>query len=440
MGKGNKRARQVESDPGRIVVEIGNTYKRLREEEAPISRDGRSKIHQWKLWARVLRGGEVDSLQRVVFRLHPTFQPQEYTKTLPPFTTKQTSYGGGFIAEVKLTLDDGVMRKVDYLLKLEEGGGKQTAVFQRNTAPMLRNVKPMALPPRTFGVELELTVPKDITLNKIQEDMTQRGIRCQVHSSANHTVSPDWKIVPDSSVSCNRGQDCNTFELVSPKLEGGEGLQQVHKVLQLVEKLQPQVNSTAGLHVHVNVEDLNLMQKKKVCMNFIKYEDAFDLIVPVSRRGNSNEHCKSNRSTFQGSNQDANLKIAACASEEQLYELLNPAGDRYHKLNLQPIARGRQPTFEFRQHSASFEYPKVANWVRLVIMFVDNSAKFQSPSAFLSSRSAEEKLPRMFEWVIKDRVLRDFYKERAEQLKEPCCGGCASDGACAANTCRSCPK
>ncbi len=58
------------------------------------------------------------------------------------------------------------------------------------------------------------------------------------------------------------------------------------------------------------------------------------------------------------------LDFLQFAFPAQLYEVMNPSKDRYFKMNLQNIASGRQPTIEFRQHSGTLEYEKIASWIR----------------------------------------------------------------------------
>ncbi|KAK3283934.1 hypothetical protein CYMTET_8390 [Cymbomonas tetramitiformis] len=281
----NKRRRMGST----VRVKIGNTYERLRPEDAPLSRDGHKKVHEWNLYVEVTEGN-ADIIHQVA----------------------------------------------------------------------------LPLPTRTFGIELELT------------------------------VDASW------------GLECIAAAL----------------------------RKRAGFHVHVSVEDLNLLQMKKVCQNFIKFEEVFDSLVPLSRR--ANEYCSSNRrnAVLQQtvSNKEANVYLASRCSLRELSEAMNPAASRYHKLNLQPLIQLRQPTFEFRQHSSTHEYGKVGPWIRLLVLFVENSARLKSPQAFLDDKTVDHKFAKFFEWVIKDRYLRDFYVERSSHLTSSpsCCNGCEQGHTCSA--------
>ena len=182
----------------------------------------------------------------------------------------------------------------------------------------------------------------------------------------------------------------------------------------------------------------------QICQNFVKYEDAIDTFMPSSRRtgsSESNRYFKSNKLAVldkSGTHSQRHQKIASCNSKEQLCDLINPNGDRYYKLNLINLKTGRQPTIEFRQHSATSNYAKVNAWVRFCVALVHNSASQQRPGALKPGIRLPQQFDMLFEQVIKDRALRDvFTKRRAEVLGEEmqasfkhCCSSCGDGGSC----------
>jgi hypothetical protein len=299
-------------------------------------------------------------------------------------------------------------------------------------------------PTQRFGVELELTSPEHVDTALVGEMLNDK-----LRNTTTVTVVEQyrqglvtingWKLVPDSSIICSRSNpNCNTFELVSPVLEGGNGLAQVNKVLQALGQITGlKVNKSMGFHVHLDVSALTHNQLIKICQNFIKYEHVVDALLPPSRRTGSPEcdrFFKSNRDAMgMRRNNQRHLALESCQDVHDLSSLINPDG-RYYKLNLQNLVTGRQPTLEFRQHSATINYQKVAAWVRLCTLFVQNSASLKAPKPFKDGRTVDFGMDALFQFVIKDRALRDFYKGRLEELAheedDACCSGCAHGSAC----------
>jgi hypothetical protein len=357
------------------------------------------------------------------------------------------------------TLDDNQQRTRGAVARVQR--------FVENRA--MRPLKPLKVPnDQNFGIELELTSANYVTVESIADTVNRYG-NAQVDVIHNYgqarSTSTNWKIVPDSSIMCSTSSpDCNKFELVSPILKGGKGLGQVNGILQQLSFLDPKlkVNKSMGYHLHVDIERFSHDELIKVCQNFIKYEDAIDALLPKSRRTGSeesNSFFKSNRQSIANqlnicrglenhlhahvSNRDCHDALKRTGTFDELAQYMNQHG-RYYKINLQNIITGRQPTIEFRQHSATVSYDKVSAWVRFCIAFCVNSAKLAPPTPFGENRSVEYKLNALFQYVIKDRALRDFYMERREHLaiegvgvddgnNAPCCRECTSGRQCASS-------
>jgi hypothetical protein len=89
-------------------------------------------------------------------------------------------------------------------------------------------------------------------------------------------------------------------------------------------------------------------------------------------------------------------------------------------------------------------FHKVGAWIRFCFRLVHNSARLAPPRPFRENRDFGYQFEALFLYVIKDRALRNFYRERRQQLLasggegdnddvEPCCAGCAAGGSCSAN-------
>ena len=386
-----------------------------------------------------------DLVKKVEFNMS-ALTPSKYVSNCPikapgsngnrwRFQTRQQTYGPVTVKIAVIGRGGTVFRK-DYRLVLMPGGSESNMyTFQEYhpNAPLT----PVKMANVDFGIELELSTseyvePADVA-NSI---MTNAGgsvdVRDMTHSYvAARVTSHFWKVMADSSLQCSVGTpNCNTFELVSPILSGGDGLGEVDRVIRAVGNISTiKVNSSMGFHVHVNVSELGLSELTNVCLNFIKYEAALDSLVPPSRRNNT--YCRSNRSAIGGTNQTMMHILLACNSVEELGNTVSPS--KHYKLNLQPLVSGRQPTIEFRLHSSSYKKEKVMNWVRFCVAFVYNSAKLKTPSYISRSNvDTDELFEMMMMYVIKDRYLRDFYRQRRVDVsnQSSCCDGCANGGGC----------
>jgi hypothetical protein len=429
---------------------VGNTYQKLRRgEEQHLDRTGTfRKDHDWTLYVDVVNG-DPNQIQLVKFDL-PSFEPREFVCSCPVavkrqngstawrFATRQQSYGS-INATIKIRGTGGSLLTTQHQITLEQDRRKPPLQSFRET----RGAQPLRILPlpetQKFGIELELTSPMHMDAQRIASYLEeQRVVSVEVAGSYSEGLrhSNFWKIVPDSSIYCSPNlPGCNKFELVSPILVGGNGLQSVNRVVSALSNLQLQVNKSMGFHVHVDVSELSLQELIKVCQNFIKYEDIIDTFMPPSRRSDSPECDQYFRSNKEGLHQDTNKQrhyaLKACGDVASLARKMNREG-RYYKLNLQNLVTGRQPTLEFRQHSATINYNKIGAWVRFCVALVRNSARLPSPTPFRESRTLDDKFDALFMYVIKDRALREFYRQRRHEHDgdEGCCSGCAMGGSC----------
>lgn len=239
----------------------------------------------------------------------------------------------------------------------------------------------------TFGVEIEA---HGIDRSELAAELNEVGIQVNVEGY-NHNTRNHWKVVTDGSLVGDK-----TFELVSPKLSGAEGLRQLKTVLIVLKGLEAKVNKTCGLHIHFDASSFNLTTWKNLYKNYAKIEKLIDGFMPTSRRSNNNYYCKSMRV------QNYEAKINGSNSLEEIERQVTQR-NRYYKLNTQSF--WRHGSVEFRQHSGSVDYKKVSNWILFLARLVEYSKQ-----AELKNET----------WATLNRFLPEelisYYRQRTETL------------------------
>lgn len=236
---------------------------------------------------------------------------------------------------------------------------------------------------RRWGVEIEAY---NCTREKLIRELREAGINVSfegyTHETTNH-----WKLVTDSSLSGN-----NTFELVSPILEGESGLAELEKVCWVLDLCNVKVNDSCGLHIHMDAADFTIGTWKNLALTYKRLEHVIDLFMPGSRR--NNRFCKS-------LGRVSDEKIKSVRTIEELQDLFG--NERYYKVNFK--AYSRHKTVEFRQHSGTINFTKIENWVR----FLQKMVTFATASDLPAGQSLAN-LPFL------DEKQKLFYKLRTKKL------------------------
>lgn len=233
---------------------------------------------------------------------------------------------------------------------------------------------------RTFGIEIEaFGVSKTILKQKLEAEGIQVAIE-----SYNHIVRNHWKITTDSSINGHQG-----FELVSPILQGQNGIDQLKKVCRALNKAKAKVNKSCGLHVHIGANDYTLDHFKNLVVNYINLEKQFDKMMPNSRRKNNNTYCKS----ITGYSK---RQVKSKTSISGLLDMLTSS--RYRKLNLKSFRT--YGTAEFRHHSGTTSFGKIKNWIIICSRLIEFSQQGET---------------NMIDTIL-DEPLKMYYYDRVEDL------------------------
>jgi hypothetical protein len=234
-----------------------------------------------------------------------------------------------------------------------------TTPTRRATVAALAPFTPGAFT-RTFGVEIEAN---GVTRDALVRELRAQGLEAQ-GEGYNHTTRTHWKIVSDGSV-----QGPNAFELVSPVLQGYQGLEDLARACRALKICGAQVNNSCGLHVHFGARDMSIEHLRQVVRNYLVLEPTIDTLMPTGRRANNNGYCQG---LLQGRTlAEAERQILAATTAQELATAAN-TGSRYRKVNMQSFFT--HGTVEFRQHSGSTDFEKISFWVKLLHNLIDYSA------------------------------------------------------------------
>lgn len=204
----------------------------------------------------------------------------------------------------------------------------------------------------TFGVEIEC-------YNVIRTNLIEKGTRkgLSVRSEGyNHSDNQHYyKIVSDGSLTGN-----DTNEVVSPILQGNDGLNSLQRLCEALNEIDAKVNRSCGLHVHIGAANMTDKHYLNIIKNYQRLEALVDSFMPLSRRANNNGFCRS----LQG------FDFSRCTTKRDVYDMMN---SRYYKIN--GHAYFRHQTIEFRQHSGTTDYTKISMWIQFLAALVKYSEK-----------------------------------------------------------------
>lgn len=209
----------------------------------------------------------------------------------------------------------------------------------------------------TYGIEVEAYNFDRMSL--ISEASTH-GL--QVKSEGyNHEDKHYYKIVSDSSI-----QGVNSNEVVTPVLQGEQGMNDLKALCNSLVAIDARVNKSCGLHVHIGAVGMSQKHYVRVFKNYQAIETAIDSFMAPSRRGNNSRWCHS----LQG------IDFSGCTTQTDVARALGY--DRYFKCNAEAFSRHQ--TIEFRQHQGSTDFEKISHWVKFLAALVKYSENHDCPT------------------------------------------------------------
>jgi putative amidoligase enzyme len=200
----------------------------------------------------------------------------------------------------------------------------------------------------TFGVEIETVAPDSAVQNEgLRIGRYKHGIQVPY-------LPAGWTAEADGSIDNSRGG--HKCEIVSPVLQGEEGLVQVALVLQTLEAKKHRVNASTGTHVHVGFKRTWDSEALARLVTIVAYLEKGLYAITGTKSRENGIYCG-------GVRKYGNQKAAKEAIDRR----------RYHALNLTNLANGTKETVEFRVFSGSLSPIKVVGWVQVCLGLVERA-------------------------------------------------------------------
>jgi hypothetical protein len=217
----------------------------------------------------------------------------------------------------------------------------------------------------TFGVELEVTLPAGTC--------AVGGYHAGVQVPA---LPPGWKAERDSSILPGPGY--MAAEIVSPVLQGADGLRQLKAVCDWLQSVQAKVNRSTGFHVHVGFGGRDLGTLRRLVSLVANFEKAL-YAATGTRSREAGHYCR-------GIQADHDFVTAFRATRVARPGLCS---NRYHALNLTNLLGSGKPTVEFRVFAGTTNAVKATGYVRLCLGIVEKALSMKKLPKWVAKTPVE---------------------------------------------------
>jgi hypothetical protein len=252
---------------------------------------------------------------------------------------------------------------------------------------------------RYIGVEIEVSESNPDDGEHIFETLTKWGCAA-VHDGS----------LPET------GYEINTAPAKGEVFE-----KEINAVCAALKVANAKVNSSCGLHVHIDCRDLNFYDLKKTILVYSKVEESLFRMLAKSRT--TNHYCQKINKKFdkilieKDKNWRKNLLEQTYGSNslgirEARRDKYNEA--RYYALNIHSWFYRK--TLEFRQHQGTVDPKKIINWAKICQSIVNFAVKHSEREIekHFQNVPIELRLP-----TILTEDLKDYYFSRVNLFHRP---------------------
>lgn len=272
---------------------------------------------------------------------------------------------------------------------------------------------------KRIGIEIEFF---GVNYRTVVAAIKRTGVAVS-YEGYTHNVMDSWKLVTDASVTSTGTGTSRGLELVSPPLTIDQMEDQLKKVLGVLNELGAKVNTTCGVHVHHEIDDLTVDNIKNVYNIYSKHQDHINSLMPASRRQEATA-----RSGYCRAITKRELDLVNQATS--IIDIRHAQDGRYRVINFQAYIK--YGTIEFRQHAGSTDFEKLFNWIKITQSLIaqavakktvkplSESAKKRSTEAFNKDCGIEYTIQGIFSRDRKAEIKRaeDARRKQREALNQ----------------------
>lgn len=209
--------------------------------------------------------------------------------------------------------------------------------LQKNAIKMLRTIKKPDENVRSVGVEIECYIPRSADLTKLYP------VAQYVNITQDGSIRPEGENMTGAE-----------FRVCAPAYKMQEVITTLCAIL---KDLGAKVNTSCGLHVHLDQRNRTPDEVQATFANFIRAQNLLLSVVPKSRR--ENNFCKKHRGTdFQS------------AMYGQRYKIVNASAYRKHK------------TIEIRLFNGTVNATKIVHWIKTLWAIEAGQPVLRCPKTF----------------------------------------------------------
>ena len=214
----------------------------------------------------------------------------------------------------------------------------------------------------TYGIEIETTVPKAkrMGIGTYSEPKQVRGCPTGWVSKTDSSIHPDYNY--------------KGAEIISPVLQGIDGMEQIKKVTDKLQALGAVPNDSCGFHVHVGLPKQcygngyrDEIETKKFLANLISWTGKHELALYAST-GNigrvGNTYCSSVQERYD-------LEVIREQPPSYLNDTFSPHAERYNVINIHNVFDNYRPdTIEFRVFPGTINFTDMQGYVQITLGLV----------------------------------------------------------------------